>query len=315
MTIMTNFHGLIPAMAVPFRADHSIDEAQLTTFTHWLAEQPGVVGMMTNGHTGEVFAFTPRERAEVTRIVAQAAKGKCPVISSIVCEGIKDAIEQAGWAKEAGAQALDIMPPHHWLRFGFRPSHVIEYFRAIGEACGLPLIVHVYPAWTKASFSSVLLADLARLPYVRAFKIGTREMNKYKLDLQMIRAVAPEKALLTCHDEYLLASMVQGIDGALVGFASVIPGLIHDLLQAVKAGDLTRAMAIQAKIDPLKDAVYGGGEPTGEAHANMKAAMVAAGIFKSGTMRPPTVAPSRDEVKRIEAAVAAAGIWHAQAAE
>jgi hypothetical protein len=24
--------------------------------------------------------------------------------------------------------------------------------------------------------------------------------------------------LLTCHDEYLLASMVQGIDGALVGF-------------------------------------------------------------------------------------------------
>jgi 4-hydroxy-tetrahydrodipicolinate synthase len=79
---------------------------------------------------------------------------------------------------------------------------------------------------------------------VRAFKIGTREMNKYKRDLQMIRAVAPEKALLTCHDEYLLASMVQGIDGALVGFASVIPGLIHDLLQAVKEGDLTRAMAL-----------------------------------------------------------------------
>jgi 4-hydroxy-tetrahydrodipicolinate synthase len=315
MPVMTNFHGLIPAMAVPFKADHAIDQAELAKFARWLAAQPGIVGLMTNGHTGEVFSLTPRERAEVTAIVAKAVKGKQHVISSVVCEGIKDAIEQAGWAKDAGASALDIMPPHHWLRFGFRPSHVIEYFEAIGKASGLPLIVHVYPAWTKASFSSELLADLAKLPYVRAFKIGTREMNKYRRDLQLIRAAAPDKALLTCHDEYLLASMVQGIDGALVGFASVIPGLIWDLLQAVRAGDLSRAMAIQAKIDPLKDAVYGGGEPTGEAHANMKAAMVAAGIFKSGTMRPPTLTPSRDERRRIEAAVARAGLTDAQAAE
>ena len=314
MSVMTNFKGLIPAMAVPFRPDFSVDEGELSKFARWLARQPGVVGMMTNGHTGEVFSFTPRERAEVTRIVARAVEGSCPVISSVVCEGIKDAIEQAGWAKEAGATALDIMPPHHWLRFGFRPSHVIDYFKAVGEASGLPLIVHVYPAWTKASFASELLADLARLPSVRAFKIGTREMNKYKRDLDAIRAVAPDKALLTCHDEYLLASMVQGVDGALVGFASVIPGLINDLLAAVRAGDLTKAQSIQARIDPLKEAVYGGGEPTGEAHANMKAAMVAAGIFKSGTMRPPTVAPNRDELQRIAAAVSAAGLKRPTAA-
>lgn len=315
MPVMTNFHGLIPAMAAPFRPDLSVDARTLAGFARWLAAQPGVVGMMTNGHTGEVFSLTPRERAEVTRIVAEAVEGRCPVVSSVVCEGIRDAIEQAGWAREAGAQALDIMPPHHWLRFGFRPSHVIDYFTAVGEASGLPLIVHVYPAWTKASFSSELLAELARLPFVKAFKIGTREMNKYKRDLQMIRAAAPEKALLTCHDEYLLASMVQGVDGALVGFASVIPGLINDLLNAVKAGDLAAAMAIQARIDPLKDAVYGAGEPTGEAHANMKAAMVAAGIFPSGVMRPPTVAPGAEELTRIRAAVRAAGLIPAEAAE
>lgn len=308
MPMMTDFHGLIPAMAVPFRADLSIDEEELSRFARWLARQPGVVGMMTNGHTGEVFSFTPRERADVTRVVARAVDGMKPVVSSIVCEGVRDAVEQAGWARDAGAQALDIMPPHHWLRFGFRPSNALDYFAAIGEASGLPLIVHVYPAWTKASFSSELLAELAGLPYVRAFKIGTREMNKYKRDLDAIRSVAPDKALLTCHDEYLLASMVQGVDGALVGFASLIPGLINELLEAVRAGNLTRAVAIQSRIDPLKEAVYGAGEPTGEAHANMKAAMVAAGIFRSGVIRPPTVMPSRDELRRIEAAVAQASL-------
>ena len=314
MPVMQNFSGLIPAMAVPFRPDDSIDEAELTRFAQWLARQKSIVGMMTNGHTGEVFSLTPRERAEVTRIVARAVDGTCPVVSSVVCEGILDAVEQAGWAKQAGAGALDIMPPHHWLRFGFRRSHVIEYFTAIGETTGLPLIVHVYPAWTRASFSSELLAELAQLPFVKAFKIGTREMNKYARDLVAIRAAAPDKALLTCHDEYLLASMVQGVDGALVGFASVIPNLIADLLEAVQQGDLRRAQALQAKIDPLKEAVYGAGEPTGEAHANMKAAMVAAGIFRDGRVRPPTVSPSSAELAAIAASVAQAGLAPRQAA-
>jgi 4-hydroxy-tetrahydrodipicolinate synthase len=282
-----DFNGIIPAIAVPFNKDFSIDEPELRRFAQWLAGQPGISALMTNGHTGEVFSLTPRERAVVTRITAEAVHGICPVVSSVVCEGIKDAVEQANWAKEAGASYLDIMPPHHWLRFGFKPEHCLDYFNAIGDATGLPLIVHIYPAWTRGSYSSELLAQLARLPHVVAFKMGEREMNKYARDIKEIRAADPSKALLTCHDEYLLASMVQGIDGALVGFASLVPGLIHDLLKAVKAGDLTQAMRLQALITPLKDAVYGSGEPTGEAHGRMKAAMALAGILRDGTVRPP----------------------------
>jgi hypothetical protein len=122
---------------------------------------------------------------------------------------------------------------------------------------GLDLIAHVYPAWTRASYSSATLAQLARLPYVAGFKVGQRDMNKYAADIKAIRDADATKAILTCHDEYLLASMVQGIDGALVGFATFIPGLINDLLLAVRAGDLRRAMQIQDVITPLKDAVYG----------------------------------------------------------
>jgi dihydrodipicolinate synthase/N-acetylneuraminate lyase len=47
----------------------------------------------------------------------------------------------------------------------------------------------------------------------------------------------------------------------------------------------------------------------------MKAAMVAAGIFKSGTMRAPTVEPNDSELNRIRAAVARAGLTRPAAAE
>jgi len=316
MAARLDYHGIIPALACPFRpSDHEVDAPELARFTRWLARQPGVVAMMTNGHTGEVFSLTPRERVEVTRIAAEAAADTgVPVISSLVCEGIRDAVEQARAMKAAGAQALDVMPPHHWLRFGFRNAQVLDYFRAIGDATGLGLIVHVYPAWTKASFSSGLLAELAREPHVHAFKIGTREMNKYAADLAAMRSADPSKALLTCHDEYLLASLVQGVDGALVGFASLIPGLIHDLLQAVRAGDLHHAMAVQARITPLKDAVYGGGEPTGEAHARMKTAMRLAGILRHDTVRPPTHAPDLSETAALESALRGAGLLRPEAA-
>ena len=199
----------------------------------------GIVAVMTNGHTGEVFALTPEERAEVTRIVADELKGKLPVISSVVCEGLGDAAHHARLAVKAGAVGIDVMPPHHWLRFGFHPQHALDYFDNIYQASGVDLICHVYPAWTKASYSSALLADLARLPYVQAFKVGQRDMSKYARDIKAIRDADASKAILTCHDEYLLASMVQGVDGALVGFASAIRSS-SSTLNAVHAGDLKR---------------------------------------------------------------------------
>lgn len=308
MPTIANYRGIIPAIACPFTSDNRIDEPALRRLASWLAGHKGVVAVMTNGHTGEVFSLTPRERAEVTRIVADELKGRLPVISSIVCEGLLEAAEHARLAKEAGAQALDVMPPHHWLRFGFHPDHALAYFDAIWQASKLDLVCHVYPARTQASYSSELLADLARLPYVQAFKVGQREMSKYARDIKAIRDADASKAILTCHDEYLLASMVQGVDGALVGFASFIPQLIIDLFDAVKAGDLRQAMKIQGVINPLKEAVYGAGEPTGEAHARMKAAMKWAGVLESAHVRPPTHAPSAAEDEQIRLAVQGAGL-------
>lgn len=308
MPTIANYRGIIPAIATPFLDDNRIDESALRKLASWLATHEGVVAVMTNGHTGEVFALTPEERAEVTRIVADELKGKLPVISSVVCEGLSDAAHHAKLAKAAGAVGIDVMPPHHWLRFGFHPDHATDYFKNIFDASGLDLICHVYPAWTKASYSSALLADLARLPYVQAFKVGQRDMSKYARDILAIRDADASKAILTCHDEYLLSSMVQGVDGALVGFASAIPQLIIDLWNAVIAGDLNKAMAVQALITPIKEAVYGAGEPTGEAHARMKAAMKFAGVLASAHVRPPTHAPSAEENDVIRKALARAGL-------
>lgn len=50
------------------------------------------------------------------------------------------------------------------------------------------------------------------------------------------------------------------------------------------------------------------GEPTGDAHARMKTAMVMAGRLKSGYVRPPTQLPDEATRKQIAAALKASGL-------
>ncbi len=315
MAITDPFRGILPAMQVPFNNDLTVDEPELRRFSIWLAGHRGIGGLVPNGHTGEVFALSAEERALVTKTVVDAVDGKVPVISGICAEGINEAVEHAEMARDAGAAGLLVMPPHYWLRFGMQPEHVIDHFTAIGKAVDINLVVHIYPDWCKARYASELLAELAGLPWVTTFKVGTREMSKYDRDLRAIKATGENVTMLTCHDEYLLTSMVQGVDGALVGFASFIPELITALYAAVCDGDLKEAQMLQNQIYGLKEVVYASGEPTGDAHGRMKAAMHHAGRFKSTTVRPPTRQPTGDSLQRIKDAVNASGLIQSRAAE
>lgn len=312
MSLLPAFRGILPAMQCPFNEDYSIDELELRRFSTWLASYDGIGGLVTNGHTGEIFSLPVRDRNEVTRIVADEMQARLPVIHGLSCEGIMQAVEEAGQAKEAGASGLLVMPPHHWLRFSMEPHHVIEYFTEIGKAVDINLVVHVYPAWTKASYSPQLLANLGQIPQVTTFKVGTREMSQYARDITYLREKAPETTILTCHDEYLLTSMVQGVDGALVGFASLIPDLVTDLYQAVCDGDLKNAQSIQARILPLKEVVYASGEPSSEAHARMKMAMKLAGRLKSSIVRRPIEEPTGETLEAIVKAVSEAQLADVQ---
>lgn len=302
------YAGIIPAVSLPMDEQQEIDEAGFRSLLRFVAGHDGITGVMTNGHTGEVYSLLAEERQRVTAIAADELKGRIPVIGAVNCEGIREAQIHARAQRDAGASAILVMPPHMWLRFGMRPEHVTDYFNAIADASGLDLVVHIYPAWTRTSYTTEVLQALARIPAVKVFKIGTREMNKYAYDLRALRETAPEKTLLTCHDEYLLASMVQGVDGALVGFASFVPQLICDLWRAVQANDLVAARAIQEKINPLKDIVYGRGEPTSDAHARMKYAMYRAGILERPVVRDPIRQPGPQERAAIEQALEGAGM-------
>lgn len=303
-----NYKTILPAICVPLNEDESINEKELRSYVSWLADFDEIGALVTNGHTGEITSMSLAERAKVTRIVAEEVGDRVMVISGICAEGTQTAIAEARAAQEAGADGILLMPPHIWLRFGVTQEAVINHYQKIAAAIDIGIIIHLYPFGTKAFYPVETLLELAKIPNVKAVKMGTRQQAVYEKDIRILREKAPQLTILTCHDEYLLTSMFPGVDGALIGFAGCIPELICRMWKAVKAKDFVTALEIEQKVSAMSEAIYGVGQPSGEAHARMKYAIYRRGIFSSPKMKEPVLPIHDKEKKQIEAALEKAGL-------
>ncbi len=301
------WYGVFPATLCPFNDDYSIDEKGLQSYLEWLVSHPGIRGVVTNGHTGEIMSLRPVERAQVTRIAVETVGDKVPVVSGVSADGSLEAIDHAIAAKEAGASAILLMPPHHWLRFGRSSRTAVGFVQDVAEGSGVPIIVHQYPAWTKAGYTLAEMLEMVTIPEVVSIKMGTRDMARQAYDYQALKQAAPHVSILTCHDEYLLPSLLEGADGALVGFAGFAPDLIVNLCQAAMEGDLAAAGKVRARVDELARAIYDFGEPSSEAHQRMKMAAYLMGRLSSPLVRPPLRPLEKPAIDSIRARLISAG--------
>jgi 4-hydroxy-tetrahydrodipicolinate synthase len=299
--------GVFPATLCPFHDDESIDEDGLAAYIDELARVPGVKGLTCNGHTGEIMLLRHAERARVTCIVAETVRGRCKVISGVAAEGSLEAIDDALAAKEAGADAILLMPPHEWLRFGRSARTAVGFFEDVAAGANIPIIVHQYPAWTKAGYSLAEMLEIVKISQVVSVKMGTRDMARWRYDYEKLKEAAPHITIITCHDEFLLPTLLEGADGCLVGFAGFVPELIIELTHAALSGDLARARKAQQTEDPLARIVYSFGEPSGSAHQRMKVARWLMGKFPSPMMRRPIRPLAHEAILKIRDGLEAIG--------
>jgi 4-hydroxy-tetrahydrodipicolinate synthase len=306
---------VFPATLCPFLDDESVDEEGLRGYIREVAMVPGVEGVVCNGHTGEIMSLRPDERVRVTEVVAAAvretnvATGRSvKAITGVSAEGSHEAIDHAIAAREAGADAILLMPPHHWLRFGRSAATAVGFIDDVAQGGGVPIIVHQYPAWTKAGYTLPEMLEMVKLPEVVMIKMGTRDMARWRWDYEQLKAAAPHVSITTCHDEFLLASLLEGADGALIGFAGFVPELMVEVVHAALDGDLARARKAGDLVAPLARIVYAFGEPGCGAHQRMKAARWLLGRFPSPTFRRPVRPLSADDLARIRQGLEAVGM-------
>ena len=215
MAKVKNFKTIFPAVSVPLNDDYSINEEEFRVYLRWIKSfyGKGIEGLVCNGHTGEITGLTRAERKRVTEICAEECGDVMTIISGVNCENTQESIEMAAEAKEAGADGILLMPPHMWLRFGMNPNAPFEYVKDVAEGADIDIIIHLYPATSKAFYPVETLIKMCKeIDHVKCIKMGTRVTSIYEHDVRLLRQECPDISLITCHDETLCVSWFPGTD-------------------------------------------------------------------------------------------------------
>ena len=293
------WQGVFAATLCAFKENEDIDDYGLREYYSWLCGIEDLKGLVCNGHTGEIMALREHERARVTRILKEEVEKsniKMKVISGVSGEGSLVAIDHALAAKEAGADAILLMPPHYQLRFGRTSETAVKFFQDVAEGAQIDIIVHQYPAWTKVSYTLEEMLEIVKIPGIVSIKMGTRDMARWLYDYEKLKDAASDVSIVTCQDEYLLPSLLEAGDGALIGFAGFAPELMIRLVHACLDGDLKGAKDAQKTVAPLAQLIYNFGEPGCGAHQRMKVTLWLMGKFSGPVFRRPIRPLKKQEI-------------------
>jgi len=301
-----DLRGLNPAPVTPFTLDGDVDYTALTNLGKFLASVEGVKSLVVLGHAGEGTFLTQDEQVKVIETLVAEVGDQVAIIAGITAEGTKVAVEEAQRAVAAGAKAGLIYPSHGWLRFGYQDGAPQDRYRAIWEEAGLPEILFQYPDNTKATYNLDTQLEIAGQEGVFWTKNGVRNMRRWDTEIPVLRAEYPDLQIFSCHDEYLLHTIMD-VDGLLVGYGNMAPELLVEFIKAGKAQDWTAAKAIHNQLLPLTKAVYHRGSHM-EGTVALKHALVARGILPHATVRSPLLPLADGADVEIADALRAAGI-------
>ena len=281
----TKLHGVFPAIITPFAADGAVDWSAYEAYLRWMVSVPGVTGLVVNGHAGEGSALTVEERRDAVALAVSVAGGKIPVIAAANGDGSRVLASEAKISADAGADMLLVFPAPSWVRFGYQAGAPEERVSAAHAASALPVIAFQFPVETHAAFDQRTLLSICKVDGVVAIKDGGRSMIRWDVDVPVIRREHPEIAILTCQDEFLLHTMWEA-DGALVGYAALVPELMVSLFEAARSHDYDRAKSEYDRMAPLTDLLYHRDSHI-ESTVAMKLGLVERGIIPDATVRRP----------------------------
>jgi len=292
--VSVRFQGIIPPMVTPFDDSEDIDTQALQGEAEYLIGV-GCTALTVGGSTGEGAGFSPEDVRTAVRAVVSQSRGRVPVIAGVIPDTTREAISLGKVAREAGADALQITPPHYLFPPG--PDETVDYYRATGRAVGLPIIVYNVVPW--ATINVPTLIRVLDLPEVCGVKQSGGDIHKLSELLHVARGKA---SILTAVDDLLYPSFVLGADGAVAAILTAVPTLCVALFDAVQRQDHVTALQVHNRLARLWMALSGPNLP-----ARVKIALKIQGRHGGRSRRPMTV-PSGEDARGIREALEQANL-------
>lgn len=292
---MLKLEGAYTAMVTPFHDDR-VNEAKLREMVEFQIGN-GISGLVPCGTTGESPTLSHEEHRRVIDIVIEAAAGRVPVIAGAGSNNTTEAISLTRHARDAGADAALLITPYY-----NRPSQagVIAHYRAVAEACDLPLIIYNCPGRTAVNTTADTIAELSEVPSIIGIKEASGNMDQI---CDIIDRTPDSFTVISGDDSMTLPMMAVGAKGVISVISNILPAGMSELAAAALAGNVQRAGELHFRLFRLMRTLM-------KAETNpspVKTAMNMCGM-DVGPVRLPLVDPAGESRMLLERLLKSAGL-------
>src|ERR1700722_625487 len=238
------FSGSVVAIVTPMTADGGLDWPAWDRLLDFHMRE-GTDGIVVAGTTGESPVLLLEEIEELTRRAVARCRGKVKVIVGAGTYSTAGTAARTRTLSGLGVDSVVLVTPY----YNKPPQEgLYRHFMAAADASEVPVILYNVPSRTVADLLPSTVARLARHPRIVGIKEATGSLSRARETLELS---PPGFTLLSGDDATAIDLMSVGARGVISVSANVAPRRMHEACEAALAGDLAKARAIDATLQPL----------------------------------------------------------------
>ena len=249
--------GILTAMVTPFDRDGQLDEDAAVRLMQHLLEN-GSDGLVLAGSTGEAPTLSDEEKLRLWELAVAETPDDATVVAGTGTYDTRHSVELTERATEIGVDAMLVVTPYY-----NRPNRrgIKAHFETVAAVTDRPIVVYNIPSRTATDIPNDLLAELAEIENVAAFKQARYE------DMQPITGLD----LLAGNDDVLARVMDMGGTGGILVASHLVGREMRRIIdepdrrQEIEDGlrDLYRALTVTTNPIPIKTALQLAGHDVG----------------------------------------------------
>ena len=240
---MTAWRGVFPAVTTKLRQDGSIDlKATQASLDRLIAN--GVSGVIVLPMLGENASLTAAEREQVIRAAKEVVAGRVPLLSGLATISTEDATASARRFESFGAEGLMVFPS---IAYKTDPRETAQWYKAIAEACGIPIMIYNNPIAYGVDVTPAILRDLVNVPGIVCIKEESGDIRRVT-DLYNEHG---DRFQVFCGvDDLLLESVALGVTGWVSGMTNAWPAECVEIFDLCRAGRYDEARGLYRLMTP-----------------------------------------------------------------
>jgi 4-hydroxy-tetrahydrodipicolinate synthase len=239
-----SWSGVFPAATTQF--NHALEvDLPATQLVQKALLQDGVHGLVLMGTVGEGNSLRAEEKRSVLRAAVEVAEGKVPVIAGVSEFTTAAAADFARDAERIGADGLMVLPAMVYVP---TPAELEHHFRAVAAATGLPIMLYNNPPSYRVNIDMQTLGRLAEVSNIVSIKESAPDSRRFT---DIFNAFGDRFVLFAGLDDIAFEGLTLGAKGWVSGLTNAFPVESLRLFEALRAGDLERALKIYRWFMPL----------------------------------------------------------------